>query len=285
MFSEILVHTKGRWARQPFVPRTWQRNDILVPLFGTVEWSAVLGRWVRQYRIGWIELARKQGKSELLAGTALVLLVADDEEGAEVYGMARDVGQARKVYDVAERMVELSPILSRRLRVYKQAKRIVDPKTGSYYEVVPADAAGNLGANPHGVIFDEVLTQPNRDLWDAYVTSFGTRDQPLMVAATTAGDDPVGLCASEHAYGERIVKQPHLDRRRFVYMRNNPPDVDWADERTWKHANPALGQFLQVQTLRDEARAAKLSPEKLRSFLQFRLNVWLPDAVSDWISL
>jgi phage terminase large subunit-like protein len=109
----------------PFVLTTWQRNDIVVPLFGTVEWSAEWSRWVRSYRVGWIEMARKNGKSELLAGMALVLLCADDDEGAEVYGCACDVPQARKVYDVAERMVQLSPQLSKRCDIYKQSWRIV----------------------------------------------------------------------------------------------------------------------------------------------------------------
>jgi phage terminase large subunit-like protein len=103
-FSEILVHTKGRWARTPFRLSTWQLDDIIRPLFGRVVWAPEFDTYIRQYRIAWIEVARKNGKSELLAGIVLYLLVADDEEGAEVYGAAADRDQARKVYDVAERL-------------------------------------------------------------------------------------------------------------------------------------------------------------------------------------
>jgi phage terminase large subunit-like protein len=284
-FVTLLVHTKGRWSRQPFVPASWQRRDILVPLFGTVEYSTEWGRWVRVYRVAWLEIARKNGKSELMAAIALVLLCGDDEEGAEVYGAACDVGQARKVFDVAQRMVELSPPLAKRCRIYRQSRRILYVPTGSYYEVVAADAAGNLGHNPHGVVFDEVLTQPSRELWDAFTTAFGAREQPLMVAATTAGDDEVGLCATEHDYTEKVLRNPRLDPRRFGYIRNTPPDADPFDPKTWKVANPALGSFKSVSVMRDAARQAASNPAALKAFKQFHLNMWGTSPITKWVTL
>ena len=275
IFESILVHTKGRFARTAFILADWQRDEIIVPLFGRVRWDPETLTWVRQYRVAWIELARKNGKSEILAGIALILLCADDEESAEVYGCARDRDQARKVFDVSVRMVELSPILSKRLEINRSQKRIYDQKTGSYYEVIAADAAGNLGHNPHGVIFDEVLTQPNADLWDSLRTAMGTRTQPLMVAATTAGNDPSSFAKNEHDLSVKVAKQPKLDPSRFVYARNTPEDADWQDEKNWTFANPALGDFLSMQALRDEAREASLSPSKQNSFRQYRLNQWV----------
>src|SRR3954469_17193753 len=108
-FQDILVHTKGVWARKRFLLAKWQREDLIRPIFGWVHWSTEFDCYVRDTRIVWIELARKQGKSEILAGVALYLVCADDEEGAEIYGAAKDREQARKVFDVAKRMVELSP--------------------------------------------------------------------------------------------------------------------------------------------------------------------------------
>ena len=285
MFEQLLVHTKGRWARTPFLLRPWQRKEIIEPIFGTVEWSSEAQRFVRRYWIAWIEVARGNGKSELCAGVALVLLCADDEQGSEVYGCARDKDQARKVFDVAVRMVELSPILSRRLKIYRQAKRIVDERTGSYYEIVAADAAGNLGHTPHGIIFDEVVTQPSRELWDAFRTGMGKRDQPLMMAATTAGDDPVGLCAVEHDWTERVMRQPHLDPHRFGFIRCTPRGADWTDPKLWKHANPGLGQFVSRRALHAEAKEAIESPPKQKAFRQFRLNTWGLAAVNRWMLL
>lgn len=291
VFEGVLCHTKGRWARQPFHLTTWQRDDIVVPLLCTVRWDPETSTYVRRYRIAWLELARKNGKSELLAALALILLVADDEASAEVYGCARDRDQARKVFDVAARMVELSPVLSRRLKVNRHAKRISDARTASYYEVVAADAEGNLGHNPHGIIFDEVLTQRDGGLWDAMRTAMGTRTQPLMVAATTAGSDLGGFCHTEHDYCLRVLEQPDLDPTRFVYMRNTPADADPWLEASWQHANPALPRyvgdpeaFLSMQALRDEATEARANPTKENAFRQYRLNQWVAQATR-WLPL
>jgi phage terminase large subunit-like protein len=274
-FAELLVHTKSRWARKRFVPTAWQRDDILGPLFGTVVWSDEAERYVRRYRIAWIEVARKNGKSELLAGIALYMLIADGEEGAEIYGCARDRDQARKVFDVAKRMVQLSPLLSRRLKIFEQAKRIADERTASYYEILAADAAGNLGHNPHGVVLDEVLSQRDGSLWTAMRTAMGAREQPLMVAATTAGDDPQSFGKAEHDEMARIAEDPERARHIFVYQRNTPVDADPWDEKNWAYANPALGQFLSMQSLRDEAQEARNDPSKENAFRQFRLNQWV----------
>jgi phage terminase large subunit-like protein len=283
-FEEVLTHTKGRFARRRFVLAGWQRDDIVRPLFGEVRFDADLGRYVRQFRIGWVELARKNGKSELLAGVALYLLVADGEEGAEIYGAAMDRDQARKVFDVAMRMVQLSPVLSSVVTVKAHEKRLIYEKTGSYYEVVAADAAGNLGHNPHGIIFDEVLTQKSADLWNALRTGMGTREQPLMLAATTAGNDPASFASKEHDYCVKVSEKPETDPTRFVYLRNTPTDADWTDETVWSHANPALGDFLSLQALRDEALEARQDPTKENAFRQFRLNQWVQQSTR-WLSL
>ncbi len=284
IFSGILRHTKGRWANKPFLLDPWQEFEIVRPLLATVEWRDEFQVWARRYRVAWLELARKNGKSELLAALALILLGADGEGGAEVYGAAKDREQAGIVFNVAARMVELSPVLSKRLRVYRQTKRIVDRATDSWYQVVAADAAGNLGHNPHGIIFDEIITQPNAELWNALRTGMGARVQPLLIAATTAGNDPKSFAALEHEYSEAVVHDPQRDPRRFVFMRNTPKDTDWRDESVWPIANPALGSFLDIEALRDEAREAELAPRKQNAFRQFRLNEWVQQATR-WLDL
>jgi phage terminase large subunit-like protein len=274
-FTEVLVHTKGVWARKRFLLSKWQSKEIIRPVFGPVRWSDEFDCYVRVIHIVWIELARKQGKSEILAGIALYMLCADGEESAEVYGAACDRDQARKVFDVAKRMVELSPVLSRRLIVKNHEKRIVDEKTGSYYEVIAADAAGNLGHNPHCIVFDEVLTQKNGDLWDSLRTAMGTRSQALMVAATTPGDDPSSWCGQMHDEMERVEEDPTRAPHTHVFLRNTPPDADPWNEKNWAHANPALGEFLSIQALREEALEARNDPLKENAFRQYRLAQWV----------
>lgn len=279
-FEEILVHTKGRYARKPFVLARWQRENIIRPIFGTVHWSAEHEEYVRQYLVVWIELARKNGKTELLAGIMLYLLVADGEESAEIYGCARDRDQASLAFDVAMRMVQLSPVLNRRLTIRAHLKRIIDTRTNSFYQVIAADAAGALGSNPSGVAADEILAWRDRSMWDAQRTGMGSgaRRQPLMVAATTAGNDPAGFAAAMHAEMQRVADDPDRAPHVFVFMRNTPQDADPFDEKNWPLANPALGDFLSKEAMRKEALEAKNDPAAENGFRQFRLNQWVNQA-------
>jgi phage terminase large subunit-like protein len=285
-FDSVLVHTKGKFARKPFILAPWQRNEIVGPLLGNVVWSPEHDRYVRQYRMGWIELARKCGKSELLAGLALYLLAFDGEEGAEIYGAARDRDQARLIWDVASRMVQLSPKLNQRegLRIRSHERRIVDLKTGSFYSILARDALGNLGLNPSGILFDEVIAQPDGQLWEALRTAMGARTEPLMVAATTAGNDPNSFAAAEHAICVKVAEEPQREPHRFVYIRNLPMDADPFDEKLWPFPNPALGDFLSLQALRDEAMEAKNDPSKENSWRQFRCNQWVSQATR-WMAM
>lgn len=284
--EEICLHTKGRYARTPFILTRWQREDIVRPLFGEVVWSPEHECYVRRFRIAWIEIARKNGKSELLAAIMLYLLVGDGEESAELYGVARDRDQAALVFDVAARMVQLSPILSKRLQVKAHNKRIVDLKTASVYQVIAADAAGALGSNPSGVAADEILAWRDRSMWDALRTGMGSgaRRQPLMVAATTAGNDLAGFAGQMHAEMERVSDDPSRAEHIFVYLRNTPMDADPWDETGWYHANPALGDFLSLEAMRQEALEAQNAPAAENAFRQFRLNQWVSQA-SRWMPM
>lgn len=283
-FAELLVHTKGPWARKAFVLDWWQEHWIIRPVFGEVVWSAEWGRYVRRYRVVYIVLARKNGKSELAAGIVLFLLVADDEEGAEVYGAAKDTKQAGKVGQVVERMRQLSPVLSKRLGYNKNERRVYDPQTSSYYEVITSDAVGELGHNPHGFVLDEVLSQPDGSLWDALRTATGTRPQPLMLLVTTETDEPEGFGASTIDEAERIQADPKRDESAFALVLKTPLDADPFDEANWFHASPALGSFLSLDSFRSEARTARNEPAKENAFRQFKLNQRVSQA-SRWMPL
>ncbi|QVJ00338.1 phage terminase small subunit P27 family [Nocardiopsis eucommiae] len=285
-FARVLVHTKGRYARKPFILTSWQRDEIVRPLFGEATWNPEIGEYVRRYRIAWIELGRKNGKSEILAGIMLYLLVADGEESAELYGAARDRDQAALVFDVAAQMVRLSPKLSKRVQVKDANKRLVYKRTNSYYQVIAADAQGALGSNPHGVAADEILAWRNRSMWDALRTGMGSeaRTQPLMVAATTAGDNPNSFAANMHNEMERIQDDPSRAPHIFTFLRNTPQDADPWDEKHWKHANPALGDFLSLKSMREEALEARNDPTAEKAFRQFRLNQWVR-AATRWMPM
>jgi len=277
-FEELLVHTKGDWARRPFRPAAWEEYEVIRPLFGVVEYEPSWARYVRRYRELYLSTGRKNGKTELVAGLTLYLTCADGEEAAEVYGLALDKDQASLAYRAAARMVALSPVLARRLTVATAARRIVDERTASFFTVIAGDALGALGVGPHGAYLDELLTQPNRELYDALRTGFGTRAQPVMMLVTTADNDPSGFAAAERAWSERVLADPELDRARLVVIHAAPRDADWTAEATWAMANPALGDYLDPRILRAECAKAMHNPAEERAFRQFRLNQQTPQA-------
>jgi phage terminase large subunit-like protein len=287
-FAGLLVHTKGRWARQAFKLEPWQEHEIIRPLFGEVAWSTEWRCYARRYRIAYIVLGRKNGKSEIAAGIALYMLVGDDEEAAEVYGAAKDTKQARKVWEPAERMRTLSPKLNSdlggRLGVNKNERRIFDLKTGSYYEIITSDAEGELGHNPHLFVIDEVLSQADDSLFNAMRTAMGTRVQPLLLAITTETNNPAGFGAHQIDEAERVELTPSKAPHVFAYVRKTPMEADPWDEKNWYHANPALGSFLSLAALREEALDAKNDPTKENSFRQFRLNQRVSQ-VTRWMPL
>lgn len=268
-FFRHLRHTKGRWANKPFILAPWQENDIIRPLFGTLKPDGT-----RQYQTAYIEIPRKNGKSEIAAGIALYLLLADREQGAEIYGAAGDRNQAAIVFNIAAQMVRQDSIMSKRSKIIDSSKRIIVYKTASFYHAVSADVPTKHGFNPHGVIFDELHTQPNRQLWDVLTTGFGTRRQPLVVAITTAGYDRYSICYEVHDYAKKVLSGVIDDPTFFAYIRAAEEKDDWTSEKTWKKANPALGDFLSMEEMRRMAKQAREIPAFENTFRRYRLNQW-----------
>jgi phage terminase large subunit-like protein len=266
-FERLLRHTKGEWAGQPFALQLWQRDDIIRPLFG---WKRADG--TRKYRRAYIEIPRKNGKSTLSAGIALALLLMDNEPGAEVYSAAADRNQAAIVFDAAKTMVEGSTALARFAEVYRREIRV--PKINGIYRVLSADAPTKHGLNAHGVIFDELHAQPNRELWDVLVTSTGARRQPMLVAITTAGYDRNSICWEQHEYARQVSEGLIDDPAFFAYIAAADPGDDWADPVTWAKANPGLGVTVKVDYLAGEVERAKASPAYQNAFRRLHLNQW-----------
>lgn len=275
-FINHLTHTKGQWAGQAFNLRPWQEK-IIRDIFG---WQRADG--TRQYRTVYIELPRKNGKSEVAAAIAMKLLFADQEAGAEVYGAAGSRDQAGIVFAVAAQMVRNDKVLSRRTKVIDSTKRIVNAP--SFYRAIPAEADLQQGFNAHGVVFDELHVQPNRDLWDALAMSMGARAQPMMIAITTAGYDRESICYELHDYADRVRRGIVKDDSFYPVIYAAPEEADWLSEKVWRAANPALGDFLALDFVQGEARKAREMPAYQNSFRRFFLNQWTQQSAR-WIDM
>ena len=274
MFIESLCHTKGTWAGKPFELIDWQ-EQIIRDLFGVLKPNGY-----RQFNTAYIEIPKKQGKSELAAAVALLLLCGDGEERAEVYGCVADRNQAKIVFDVAVDMVRFCPALSKRVKILESQKKITYLPTNSSYQVLSADVANKHGFNTHGVIFDELHTQPNRKLFDVMLQGSGdARMQPLYFLITTAGNDTNSICYEVHQKAIDIAEGRKVDPTFYSVIYGAAEDEDWTDPKVWKKANPSLGITVGIDKVKAACESAQQNPGEENAFRQLRLNQWVKQSV------
>lgn len=273
-----LTHTKGVFAGQSFHLRPWQEKRIIRPLFKT----ARDGR--RIYRTCLLMMPRKNGKTELAAALALDGLLFDGERGAEVYSAASDKEQAGLVFAVAAQMIRNDAELYAQCEILDSQKRIVHRRSGSVYRAISAEAYSKHGFNASRVIYDELHAAPNRELWDVLASSTGARDQPLIIAISTAGYDRHSILWELYAHAKNVLENPALDPSFLPIIFEAPPDADWKDERVWRACNPALGDFRSIEEMQIAcARAAEI-PAQENTFRRLYLNQWTEQAAR-WIAL
>jgi len=290
-FARKCRHIKGRrFAGKPFVPDLWQVVWVLAPVFGWLNRDGT-----RRYRALFLEVPRKNGKSTLCAAIALYLVSADREPGAEVYSVARDLDQARAVFNVAANMVKKSPALRRRLKALIPSRTISNANTASEYKALASDRAGlnKHGLNVHGAIVDELHVITDGELIDTIETGTGSRDQPLIATITTAGipeESPVwrDRRALAEKVSDGVIAMPDLLAVVFAADPACELDGSWASPAVWASANPGLGTSLRPDYLAAKAAEAKVSPTKLKTFLRLHLDVptgssagWMPRPIWD----
>lgn len=273
-FIESLCHTKGTWAGKRFELMDWQ-EQIIRDLFGILKPNGY-----RQFNTAYIEIPKKNGKSELAAAVALLLTCGDGEQRAEVYGAAADRQQASIVFDVAADMVRMCPALNKRVKILASQKRLIYEPTNSFYQVLSAEAYSKHGFNVHGVVFDELHSQPNRKLYDVLTKGSGdARMQPLFFLITTAGTDTHSICYEVHQKAQDIIDGRKIDPTFYPVIYGADDTDDWTSPKVWKKCNPSLGETIGMDKVKTACESAKQNPGEENSFRQLRLNQWVKQAV------
>lgn len=270
---ESLRHFKGRWAGAPFFLMEWQR-ELISNLFG---WKREDG--TRLYRLAYVEAPRKSGKTSLAAAIALYLAHADGEAAPEVYFAAYDKDQAAICFDTARFILEQDPALHAKTVIYNSKREMkLRENPGGFMRVLSKEVGKLYGINLHGAIFDELMTQKNRELWDALTTSEGSREQSLIFCISTAGWERHSVCFEQHELTRQIAEGAAEDESFLGIVYGAPIDADWTDEKVWEAANPSLGETASVDYYRRKFTKAKNAPTEQNAFRTLLLSQWVGQA-------
>ena len=271
----FITHTKGELTGQALKLEDWQKK-IVGDLFGWKNKKTNL----RRYRTAYIQLGRKNGKSTLAASIGLYMLYADEEKGSEIYSAAGNRQQAGIVFEIAKGMIQNNKELNSRGKIFRNS--IINEGKGNFYQAISSDSKTKHGFNSNCVVYDELHTAQNRELWDALATSVGSRRQPLIITITTAGFDRQSICYELYSYAKRILNKSLKDDTFYPCVFECDIDDDIQDEKVWKKANPNYGISLKKKYMKIESQKAMDVPSYLNTFKRLHLNIWT-DSVSVWI--
>ncbi len=279
-FIQLLCHT-GDFHGVPFTLLDWQ-HEVIWNVYGTVN-----DRNYRQYQYAYLEIPKKNGKTELTAALAVYHLINDPPSG-QIYCCAAEKEQAGLVYKAAKEMIEQNPYLEKMVKVVDSKKEIYNRQSGTFIKVLSAEAYSKHGLNPTVVVFDELHAQPNRGLWDVMTFGSGSaRREPLWWVITTAGDDPDrhSIGWEQHEYARKVADGEHVDPIWYAKLFGAKEDDDIFDEATWYKANPSLGHTIEIEKVRQEAIGARNDPAKEKLFRWLRLNQWVSLKQIGWLPL
>lgn len=284
-FYCALRHTKGEWQGDLFVPLPWQEHQVLRPVFGYLKSD---GR--RLYRQAFVFIPKKNGKSELAAGTVLDQLFREGEPGAEVYGAAADHEQAGFLFDVVHGMVKQSRWMQSHSKVYTSTKRLTVPNprgSDSRYVVLSKELSSKEGFSIQCLVIDEVHVVPDKMIDVLTDGSGAARRQPIFLYTTTAGESIRGRAHELFEYAQG-VEDGQIEDPSFLpvlYFVREQEGESWNDIEVLKRVNPSLGHTLSLDDLLSDLSKAMNIPSKQSSFKRRRANIFVADDANRYIPM
>lgn len=235
----------------------------------------------RRFREYFFEVARKHGKSFLSGCLADYMLVADGEQGAEVYSAATKLDQAKIIYNVAKNIIDQDDDL--RALVKSTREGLSFKMTRSIMKPLPNESKSLDGLNIHFAALDEIHEQKDRNMYDVLRQGMKARKQPLIGCITTSGFRREGLYDSLHDYAAEVAKGNIKDDRIFPVIYKLDAVEEWQDPKCWIKANPGLGTIKSYVQLADDVERARNDASYLPTLLvkdfdmkQNETSAWLP---------
>jgi phage terminase large subunit-like protein len=282
-FQRRLRFTEGEWAGQPFILQDWQEHDIIRPLFG---WKRTVDG-TRRYRRCYVWVPRKNGKTELAAGVALLALLGDGEDGGQVFSIAMEKDQASIVFNKASNMVhravwlQTAPPDGPGLSTLKES--IYCSLLNASFRPLSGKPKGKHGLNMSGLVGDEIHEWPTGELYTFVHDSAAARRQPIEFLISTAG--------TKGSHGEEVWDECQAilsgdieDPETLVVVYAAGPDDDWTKPEVWKKANPNYGVSVKADAFEAAFRRARQLPRLENDFKRYRLNLWTDQAVR-WLPI
>lgn len=264
--EQFCKHSKGEWAGKPVKLELFQKAYIAA-LFGFIDERTGYRRFTESFFM----VARKNGKSTMLAGIALYLLVADREPGAELYTVATKKDQAKLIFDEVLHMVQQSPELRKILKKRKSDLYFADAM--AKMQALGKNSDTLDGLNAHGVIIDELHGVKDRNLYEVMKQSQSARRQPLLIMITTAGTVRECIFDDIYSYAENVLNGTYKDERFLPVIYELDKRSEYKSAKNWVKANPGLGSIKKLDDLRAKVERAKQNAADLNGVLVKDFNV------------
>lgn len=263
--------SKGKDGGKPLRLMLWQKA-LTCAIFGFVDQNGK-----RKYRIVFLIIGRKNGKTTWASGVGNYMLFADGEHGPDVYSAATTRDQAKLSWDEAKKMINKSPSLKKRARTLV-GSIVVDSNDGEF-KPLSSDYSTKDGLNPHCAIMDEIAAWKNgMDLYNIIVDGEAMREQPLNLMISTAGTIREDIFDNFYEMAERTLNgygdpEGYKDETFLPVIYELDGKEEWIDEDCWIKANPSIDIVKSRQALREKVERAKLNPMLQKNLLCKDFNV------------
>ena len=281
-FLRTLKLPSAEFYGKPFEPLPWFK-EVIRGIYDDLDENGN-----RNIREAYIQIARKNAKSVSISGLALYHALIDGEMDGQIYIVASDTGNAKVIFKMLCTMIKLSPVLSELCEIINYRNEIRVRRTDTIIKAMSSEADNKHGLSPTLVIYDELHTAKNRELYDVMQTGMGARRQPLIIAITTAGNDTSSFCYQQYLYAKRNEENKLAGREYnhhfYTYIKEIGENEDWKDEKNWIKANPSLGLTVKLDYIRGQFQKALEQVSAENNFRRLHCNQWVQQA-NRWFSM